>query len=119
MEKDRIRTLILNLRDPTDWRVPIKFSNRSILFLMHLFEGKEIDDIDLHDWLLRMTTSSSGAYSETGWITLKSIIVYLLTIPHPKISMGDIRSASNIMREDKDNKYMEVMDMKRILNSIS
>lgn len=118
MERNRIRTLILNLRDPSDWRIPIKFSNRSILFLMHLFEGKEMDDVDLHDLLLRMALSSSSAYSETGYITLKSIVVYLLMVSHHRVSRADLKDAANHMDEKRDNRYGEVSDMKRIINSV-
>ncbi len=85
---------------------------------MNLFEGKEIDDIDVHDILLRMTLSSSSAYSETGWITLKSIMVYLLTVSHPMIFKGDIVRVANLMDDHRDNRYGEVADMKSILHSI-
>ena len=118
MEKDRIHTLILNLRDPTDWKIPIKFTNRSILFLMHLFKGKVMDDVDLHDILLRLAMSTSSAYSETGWITLKSIMVYFLMVPHPMISRADLERAASIMDVSKDNYYREVADMKSILQTI-
>lgn len=120
MDQGTITQVISSLRDPVDAKRRIHFTQRSILFLNKLFEGKKIDTIDLHDILLRLA-SASGCFisDDKHFISLKQIVTYLYIKMPPCITSPDIVKIANTFDIQSDNDQNEVLDMKTIVYSIN
>lgn len=116
MNSETAHEVCLNVRDPLDVRRRIHFTSRSIRMISMLFNGKEIDVIDLHSVLLRIAYMK-GSFCTKRHITLSDVLIYVLTTH--LLTIDDVMEVVNSFNEDLDSKHGEVRDMKRIMNSVS
>lgn len=118
MDSSLVKLITSNLRDPADHKRRVHFTSRGLLFILKLFDGVYIDAIDLNYILLKLAHASGSFNEEKKHISLKDIVVYMLTNTPICITQDDIVRVSNFFTLDKDNEEKEVYDMQILIKSI-
>lgn len=118
MDSSLVRTILRNIRDPIDIKKKPQFTSRAVLFLIKLFEGKQIDVIDVYSACLRIASSCGCFDNRESKVSLRSIVTYIAVQGIPGIDISDIKRIGSSFSIKKDNDEGEVKDMYLLLESM-
>lgn len=119
MDSNTISRVVTHLRDPLDSHKRIHFTARSLRFICLLFEGKNIDTIELHYLLLRLAAGTGAlSSSEVVHLTLTNILTHFLFCMPTCVTTGDLITVASTFDIQYDNEHGEVAEMKTLLDSI-
>lgn len=119
MNSETVRLISINLSNPLDSYQHINVTSRGIKFIVDLFTGRNIDVLDLHYLLLQIAIASGSIDNNKISITLSDLVTFMLMFTPECINQNDILDIANTFTEDKDNKYQEVKNMKKIIRNIT
>ena len=118
MESSLVHTILKNIRDPLDIRTKPQYTSRAVLFLVNLFEGKQLDVIDVYSSCLKLAGACGCFNNRESKISLRSIVTYVATQGIPGITIQDLKQVGSTFQIEKDNEEFEVQDMHILLASI-
>jgi hypothetical protein len=95
-----------------------QFTSRAVLFIVKLFEGKQLDVIDVYSACLRIASSCGCFDNRESKVSLRSIVTYVAVQGIPGITIEDIKKIGHSFSIKKDNEEHEVEDMHTLLASM-
>lgn len=118
MNSEYIKAVVSNLRKPSNAKQRIHLSSRAVIFCLRLFEGKEIDEVEVQYILLQIAKYRNILENPENYISCPDIASYLYQFPSKYVSVSDIDSAIGYFDPNRDNEYNEIADLYCIRDSL-